>query len=175
MTAAVGARARSRWLVAIAAVCLAAVALALVAQHAFDMQPCPWCILQRLIYLLIALLCGVAAALKGGAARTVAVVLALALAVSGAAAAVFQHVVAAKSLSCNLTLADKIITALGLESLVPALFKVTATCANAAVSVLGVPFEYWSLALFAVIALVLAGGLARGAGPSAAMPQNVLR
>ena len=163
------------WLAGIAAACIAAVALALVAQHGFDMQPCPWCILQRLIYLLIALLCGVATMLKGGTARVVAVVLALALAVSGVAAAVFQHVVAAKSFSCNLTLADTIITALGLESLVPALFKVTATCADAAVSVLGVPFEYWSLTLFAVIALALVAWLARGAGASAARSQNVLR
>ena len=39
-----------RWLVAMAAVCFAAVAAALVSQYAFDMQPCPWCILQRLIF-----------------------------------------------------------------------------------------------------------------------------
>lgn len=175
MTAAGGPRAGPGWLAGIAAACVAAVALALVAQHAFDMQPCPWCILQRLIYLLIALLCGMAAVLKRGAARTVAVVLALGLAVSGAAAAVFQHVVAAKSFSCNLTAADKIITALGIEALVPALFKVTATCADAAVSVLGVPFEYWSLALFAAVALALVAWLARGAGIGAARRQNVLR
>ena len=172
MTAA-AARAGSRLLAGIAAASVAAVALALVAQHAFDMQPCPWCILQRLIYLLIAVLCGATAALRRGPVQTGAMALSLALAVSGVAAAVFQHVVAAKSFSCNLTLADTIITALGLESLVPALFKVTATCADAAVSVLGVPFEYWSLALFAAIALTLAGALTRGLG--VAPLQNVLR
>ena len=153
---------RTEWrLAGVAAACVAAVALALVAQHGFGMQPCPWCILQRLIYLLIALLCGVAAVLRSGMFKIAAVALALALAVSGAAAAVFQHVVAAKSFSCNLTFADTIITALGLEALLPALFKVTATCADAAVSVLGVPFEYWSLGLFVVVALVLAGWLLR--------------
>ena len=160
MIAAPGLRAEWR-LAGVAAACIAAVALALVAQHGFDMQPCPWCILQRLIYLLIALLCGVAAVLRGGMPRIAAVALALALAVSGAAAAVFQHVVAAKSFSCNLTFADTVITALGLEALMPTVFKVTATCADAAVSVLGVPFEYWSLALFVVVALVLAGWLSR--------------
>jgi len=70
----------------------------------------------------------------------------------GVASAVYQHVIAAKQFSCNLTLADKIITALGLETLMPALFQVTASCAEAAVSMLGVPFEYWSLALFALLA-----------------------
>ena len=34
-----------------AAAALAAVAAALVTQHVFDMQPCPWCVLQRVIFL----------------------------------------------------------------------------------------------------------------------------
>ena len=31
-----------------------AVGMALITQHVFDMQPCPWCVLQRLIFLCIA-------------------------------------------------------------------------------------------------------------------------
>ena len=34
---------------------LAAVAAALVSQYAFDMQPCPWCVLQRLLFVVMAL------------------------------------------------------------------------------------------------------------------------
>ena len=143
----------SQRLAAMALVSLAAVTAAIVAQKAFDMQPCPWCILQRLIYLAIALVCGVGAVWPARGPRFALVGLALVLALSGMASAVYQHVVAAKLGSCNLTLADKIITALGLESLAPALFQVTANCADAAVKVLGVPFEYWSLALFALLAL----------------------
>jgi hypothetical protein len=84
------------------------------------------------------------------------------LAALGASAAVWQHVVAAKSSSCNLTLADKVITALRVEAVAPWLFEVKATCADAAVSLFGVPYEYWSLALFV---LLRAG---RGAGARAA-------
>jgi protein dithiol:quinone oxidoreductase len=73
------------------------------------------------------------------------------LAGCGVAASIWQHVVAAKQFSCNLTLADNIITALRLESLLPALFQVTATCADAEVSMFGVPFEYWSLVLFVLL------------------------
>ena len=148
-------------LVAMAAACVAAVAAALVAQHGFDMQPCPWCILQRVIYLALAAVCVLAAALPSRALRVALSGLALVLALLGAASAIYQHVVAAKLASCNLTLADKIITALGIESLLPELFQVTATCADAAVSVLGVPFEYWSLALFALLALVAVSVLGR--------------
>jgi len=150
-------------LVAIAALCIAGVGAALAAQYRFDMQPCPWCILQRVIYLAIALLC-IAGALLPAATRKLLAGGALLFALLGAAAAVYQHVVAAKLNSCNLTLADKIINALGLESLVPALFQVTATCADAAVSVFGVPFEYWSLALFALLARMALSVLMRRRG-----------
>jgi disulfide bond formation protein DsbB len=149
-------------LLAIAALCIAGVGAALVAQYRFEMNPCPWCILQRVIYVVIALLC-IAGALLPAATRKAFAGGALLLALLGAAAAVYQHVVAAQQSSCNLTLADKVINALGLESLLPSLFQVTATCADAAVSVFGVPFEYWSLALFALLALMALRVLARPA------------
>src|SRR3546814_14827190 len=44
---------RQRLLLLIAAFCFAAVGLALVSQHVYDMPPCAWCVLQRLIYLAI--------------------------------------------------------------------------------------------------------------------------
>jgi disulfide bond formation protein DsbB len=149
-----------QWLLAMAGLCIAAVAGALVSQHVFDMQPCPWCILQRLIFLVIALLCIVAALLGAPVPRKTLAAGALVFSVLGATAAVYQHVVAAKLNSCNLTFADKVLTALGVESLAPWLFQVTATCADAAVSILGVPYEYWSLALFALLAVAAARVLA---------------
>jgi protein dithiol:quinone oxidoreductase len=145
-----------RSMLGLAALCVVAVGAALLAQYAFDMQPCPWCILQRLIYLVLALTCLVAALLDSRGGRRTVGGLAFVLAGCGAASAIWQHVVAAKQFSCNLTLADTIITALRLESLAPTLFQVTASCADAAVSVFGVPFEYWSLLLFALIAATLA-------------------
>jgi disulfide bond formation protein DsbB len=45
---------RRRWLLGIAAACILGVAAAIVAQYRFDMRPCPWCILQRFIYVVIA-------------------------------------------------------------------------------------------------------------------------
>ncbi len=150
-----------RWLLAMAGLCIAAVALALVGQYGFDMRPCPWCILQRLLFVVIGLLCLVGAASNAGAVQRPAAGLTLVFAVLGGAAALYQHFVAAKSLSCNLTLADKIVTALQLESLLPSLFQITGSCADGAVSVLGVPFEFWSLALFVVLALLALRLIAR--------------
>ena len=142
----------TRLLLAMAALGVAAVGIALVSQHVFDMQPCPWCILQRVIYLAIAALCLIGAAVSAGLVRRGIGVLTLLLALSGAASALYQHLVASKSASCNLTFADKVISALGLDGAFPPLLQVTANCSDAAVSVLGVPYAYWSLALFIVMA-----------------------
>ena len=143
----------ARWLLAIAALSVAAVAAALVSQHVFDMPPCPWCVLQRAIYLAIAAVCLIGAALAVPLARRAAGALTLLLALSGAASALYQHLVAARSASCNLTFADKVMSTLGLDSTLPWLFQVYASCADAAVSMLGVPYAYWSLALFAALGL----------------------
>lgn len=143
---------------AIAACCVAAVAGALVGQHVFDMQPCPWCVLQRVIFLAIAALALLAWApmnwggVIGRVTRLATGVLTAALGLAGAAAAAYQNLVAAKLPSCDLTLADRIVSTLGLDRWQPEVFEVRASCAEAAVKLLGVPFELWSLALFLLLA-----------------------
>lgn len=136
-------------------VCAASVAAALVAQHRFGMEPCPWCILQRMVFIAIASVSLLAAALPSGLVRRLLSVLGLPLAGAGIAAALYQHFVAAQSASCALTFADKVIGFFGVDTRWPEVFEVRASCADAAVSVLGVPFEFWSLALFAIAGMVL--------------------
>jgi len=136
-------------LLAIAFACLAAVGLAMAGQHVYDMRPCPWCVLQRLIYLVIALVALVGAFSRW---RLPALSLTLLLSLCGVASAAWQHFVAAKSDSCKLTLADKIVSGIGLDRLAPDWFQVTASCAEAIVAVLGVPFDIWSLTLFVLLA-----------------------
>ena len=127
---------------------LAAVGLALVSQYYYDMQPCPWCVLQRVIYLAVAL-----ASIIALAQRQIGAVLALLLSLCGAAAALWQHFVAAASASCKLTMGDRIVSAIGLNTALPDVFEARASCADAAVKVLGVPYEVWSLLLFAALAV----------------------
>lgn len=143
-------------LAGVALVCIAAVVAALISQHVFDMQPCPWCVLQRVIYLAIALACGLGLLWRSRTGRLSATALALLLTVSGIAAALWQHFRAAASASCNLTLADRIVSGwLQLDSLLPDVFSPRASCADAAVNLLGVPYDFWSLALFIAIDGVL--------------------
>ncbi len=141
----------ARALAATALASFGAVGAALIAQHQFGIKPCPWCVLQRAIYLVVGAL-----ALIGWlgqsrrALRQAVVVLILVMCTAGLTAAVFQHEVAAQSASCALSLADKIVTALELEELWPSVFMITANCAEAAAyRLLGLPYEVWSGLLFA--------------------------
>ena len=141
-----------RWFAGIALGSVAAVGVALVSQHRFDMQPCPWCVLQRVIFLAIALACGLGLLWRNATGRLVSAGLALLLALAGVAVALWQHFQAAASASCNLTLADRIVSGfLQLDSLLPDVFSPRASCADAAVNLLGVPYDFWSLALFVLI------------------------
>jgi disulfide bond formation protein DsbB len=142
-------------LVGIGVVALGAVGLAAIAQYAFNMQPCPWCVLQRFIYIVVGVLALVAAALPG-IARRLFIGLALLGTLSGIASALWQQLHAVNEASCDLSLAERIVSGLHLDSLVPQLFIAYASCGDAAVSVLGIPFAVWSCLLYVILALLLA-------------------
>jgi len=132
-----------------------AVAAALVSQYQFEMQPCAFCTLQRLVFLLIGAVALVGALIPAGGLRRAVAWGVVLLALGGVFSAVWQHFIAAASASCNLTWADRLMAGLGLYDAAPAVFAPMASCADAAVSMLGVPYAFWSLALFVVL-----GGLA---------------
>jgi disulfide bond formation protein DsbB len=145
-------------LVFIGVVAFAAVGVAAIAQYAFDMQPCPWCVLQRFIYIVVGVL-ALLAALLSGTARRAAIGLALLAALGGLASALWQQLAAVNENSCDLSLAERITTGLHLDRLFPQLFIAYASCADAAVSVLHIPFAVWSCALYVILALLLAWAL----------------
>jgi len=135
-----------------------AIAAALVSQHVFGMQPCPWCVLQRLVFAVMALACLAGLMLRRNTlAQRIAGGAMILLAIEGVVAALWQHFVAAASASCNLTFADRVMNGLGLDALLPEIFQARASCADAAVKLLGVPYEFYSLVLF--VLLGVAGAL----------------
>jgi disulfide bond formation protein DsbB len=142
---------------------LAAVGAALVSQHVYGMQPCPWCILQRVIFIAVALAALPGLLVGSGLLRKISAAGVVLLAACGVAAALWQHFVAAASASCNMTVADRIIGGLGLDAQWPELFEPRASCADAAVNLAGVPYEFYSLLLFVTVAAaaVLAARSAR--------------
>jgi disulfide bond formation protein DsbB len=139
----------------VAVLSFGAVAAALVSQHRFAMEPCAWCVLQRLIFAAIGAFALLGLVWRGSAGGRVAGTFALLLALCGVAAALWQHLVAAKSASCNLTLADRIVTATQLDRLLPDVFEARASCADAAVDLFGVPYALWAALAFVVCAIAL--------------------
>jgi protein dithiol:quinone oxidoreductase len=153
---------KALWLAAIGA--LTAVGLALFTQYGLGMQPCPWCVLQRLICLAIALAALPGALFAQRMLQVTSLLLVVALALAGGAAAVWQHFFAAASVSCNVTLAEQIISALHLDAAFPYVFAAYASCADAAVTLLGIPYAFWTLALFMLLALLAILALRRPPG-----------
>ncbi|NYT64833.1 disulfide bond formation protein B [Alcaligenaceae bacterium] len=137
---------------AIAIVCVAAVLIALLSQHMFDMQPCAWCVFQRLIFLLIAVTCWLSlliGRLWPTALRLGAGLITL-LGIGGILAAWYQYSVAAVQFSCDMTFADRLMTSSGLDAGLPWLFGIFATCMDARVNLLGIEYALWGMGLFAL-------------------------
>ena len=142
-----------RALLYIASLSLLAVLIALISQHVYDMQPCAWCVTQRMLYLLIAVVGFFGS--RGQATRTklaVCYALIASVALAGVTAAVYQAQVASNRFSCAQSLADQLMTKTGLESALPWLFGIYASCMDARITLFGLEYAYWSLALFALIA-----------------------
>lgn len=131
---------------------LLAVAAALYTQYRMDMMPCAWCVLQRLCFVVIALAGLLGLLVPGASLRRVAGLVALLAAAGGITAALWQHFVANASASCAMSLADKLMGATGLDSRFPEVFAAYASCADAKVDLLGLPYEFWSLGLFILMA-----------------------
>ena len=138
-----------------------AVAAALYTQYRMDMMPCAWCVLQRLCFVAVAAASLLGLLLPGLLLRRLAAVLALLAALAGITAALWQHFVANASASCAMSLADRLMGYTGLDSRFPEVFAAYASCADAKVNLLGMPYEFWSLSLFIALALAAVQVVAR--------------
>jgi protein dithiol:quinone oxidoreductase len=147
-------------LAAIAWIPAIAVALALLLQHGLGMQPCAWCTVQRLLFLAISASGFVALALaRFDWLRRALLTIASLLAAGGVWAAMHQHWVAAQTDTCGFTAADRFLLRTGLDEAFPALFAATASCREANLPLLGVPFALWSALLFCLLAILSVGAI----------------
>jgi len=143
--------AASRWFAAGALISAGAMAIALVSQHVYDMQPCAWCVLQRLLFVVIGAACVLGLVWRSLAGRMASATLVLLTAAAGVAAALWQYLVAAQTQTCVFTLADRVMAATRLDAWLPEVFQARASCMDAAVRLLGVPYEFYSLALYLLL------------------------
>ncbi|MDO5667314.1 MAG: disulfide bond formation protein B [Alcaligenaceae bacterium] len=146
----------------IAFICLASVAFALFSQHVLGMLPCAWCVFQRLIFIVIALVCLLVNLSSSLIYQKILALIAALLAIGGVVAAWYQTTVASVSFSCDMTFADIFMSRqTSLDAALPWLFGIYATCMDAAVKLFGVEYSVWALILFAALAIVLLVSLFR--------------
>ncbi len=133
-----------------------AVVAALVSQHAYGMEPCPWCVLQRLIFVAIGVFALLGLVWRGAAGSRVAAHLrAPPRRRAASRAALWQHFVAARVGVVQPHPGRPHRQRDQLDRLLPDVFEARASCADAAVNLLGVPYAIWSALAFVVCAIAL--------------------
>jgi disulfide bond formation protein DsbB len=148
-------------LLAIAAVGIALVGAALYLQHAKDMLPCPLCVIQRYLYLGIAIFSLIGAfsgKIKAGAG--VALLCAL-----GGLGFVGKHlyVLAHPGFSCGIDPMETVLNKIPTATLLPWLFRADGLCEAAQETVFGLNVPQWSAVWFVILTLALVWVLVRRA------------
>jgi protein dithiol:quinone oxidoreductase len=148
-------------LLAIAAVSIALVGAALYLQHAKDMLPCPLCVIQRYLFLgiaLFSLIGAFAGKIKAGAGLAL-------LCALGGLGVVGKHlyVLAHPGFSCGIDPMETALNKIPTATLLPWLFRADGLCEAAQDTVFGLNVPQWSAVWFVLLSLALAWVLVRRA------------
>jgi len=141
------------WFATLALGTLGLVAFGMELQQLFRLAPCPLCIFQRLLYIVIGLVALAAVLLPGG--RLLWSALIAALAAGGVAVAGYQTWMQAfphLATECGYSdpnLIERLVDWLGMQS--PSLFLATGFCTSREWEFLGLSMANWSLLVFAGI------------------------
>jgi disulfide bond formation protein DsbB len=150
-------------LLAIAAVSLALVGAALYLQHAKDMLPCPLCVIQRYLFLGIALFSLIGASMGNSAGKArVGAGLALLCGLGGlGVVAKHLYVLAHPGFSCGIDPMETILNKIPTATLMPWLFRADGLCEAAQDTVFGLNVPQWSAVWFVILTLALVAALMR--------------
>jgi disulfide bond formation protein DsbB len=145
-----------------AAASLALVGGALFMQEAFGLAPCPLCILQRIAFLLLALLSMIGVVVANRPLARWFSVGSLLAAIAGAGVAAWHVRLQSQpeSLSCGPGLAT-MLENFPLTHVLPKVFAGSGDCADPGAAVFGVSLAAWALVAFLGLALTAIAALAR--------------
>jgi protein dithiol:quinone oxidoreductase len=140
--------------------CVAILGFALYLQHVEYLDPCPWCIVQRLLFIVVGLIC-LAAALHrpGGLGATFYAILAAGTALAGAAAAGYQIYLQsdeARANACVGSAVERFLDQTNIGSWAPPLLQYDGPCTLKPWAFLWLSIPEWSLICFIVLGVVLA-------------------
>lgn len=144
-----------RVLLAVGLIALALVGFALYLQHIEGQMPCPLCVIQRYVFVGIALACFLFAALPRGATRFGATLGTL-TAVGGAGVAGWHvWIKAHPTVSCGIDPLETALNKFPTAELMPFLFKADGLCTAEYPPILGLSTPQWALIWFVAFALLL--------------------
>jgi disulfide bond formation protein DsbB len=152
-------------LVLLGLICLGLVAGALYLQYAKHEDPCPLCIIQRYLFLLIALFAFVGAARKGW--RGIAVfetLIAITAAAGIAGAARHLYIQLNPGFSCGFDALQPVVDSLPAAHWLPSVFKVAGLCETVYPPILGILLPGWALIAFVLIFFPVVASLRRRRG-----------
>ena len=142
-----------RLLALIAAACIALLAFGLYLQHAVGLEPCPMCIVQRYLFVLVALVAAIGAVLPAATARWSGALMAL-LSLTGAGVAARQSWLQwfpPEVATCGRDLFG-MIEAFPLKRVIPMLFRGSGDCSAVDWTFLGLTIANWSFLNFLLVA-----------------------
>jgi disulfide bond formation protein DsbB len=137
----------------VAIVCLALIGVALYLQHGMDMLPCPLCVIQRYLYIAIAIAC-----LLGAWADKIKLGAGIGLlgAIGGlGVAGKHVYILAHPGLSCGIDPMETALNKIPTATYLPFLFRADGMCEDATAPVLGMSIPQWSFVWFGFVALAL--------------------
>ena len=136
-------------------VCLGLLAYALVLQHLDGLDPCPWCVVQRLGFIAIALVALVAALHRPGAAGTAIYSFFGGLVAAGGIAAAAYHIWIqsdpARAMACAGSPVERFLDASKIGKMIPPLLQYDGLCTLKPWKFLTLSIPEWSLAWFAIL------------------------
>lgn len=144
-----------RLLAFIALACIALLAFGLYLQHAVGLEPCPMCIVQRYLFILVALAAGIGAALPAAATRWVGGLMAL-LSFTGAGVAARQSWLQwfpPEIATCGRDLFG-MIESFPLKRVIPMVFRGSGDCSAVDWTFLGLSIANWSFLNFVLVGVI---------------------
>jgi disulfide bond formation protein DsbB len=136
-------------------VCLGLLGFALYLQHWENLDPCPWCVVQRLGYILVGLIALVGALHRPGPIATVVYsTLGLAASAAGAAAAVYHVYLQSdpgRAAKCVGSPVERILDQLDVGAVIPPLLQYSGPCTLKPWAFLWLSIPEWSLVWFVLL------------------------
>ena len=137
-------------------ICVGLLAFALYLQHWQGLDPCPWCVVQRLGFMLVGLIALVGALHRpAGIGTVVYAICGFAAAAAGAAAAAYHvHLQSdpERAAKCVGSPVERILDQLDLGRMIPPLLQYDGPCTLTPWSFLGLSIPEWSLVWFVLLA-----------------------